>query len=233
MSCASVADLQRVGPKLRHSPREAPLATSPGAAVSVAVIAVPRTGSLALLPHLEAHARGFAPQPPKLWARPALLHAHTSSRLVVLTVCREPRARLASLLRLLCSDRTRWAPAWCEALRLPRDSPARLAPALSALLEEDGVRARLVRSSPIFTPFATFYAAATEVVAWSETGGALHAALVRHGVLAASAPPISRAHESGGAAEEAGAPELQHLLGRLWPEDERVAREDLGRKFTA
>jgi len=185
-----------------------------------------------VLPYLEAHARHFAPQPPQLWARPALLHASTSSRRVVLTVCREPHERLASLLRLLCSGRTRWAPVWCETLRLPTDSPAVLAPALSALLEENGVRARLVRSSPMFTPFATFYEGATKVVAWSERGDALRAELVLHGVLDPSAPPISRAHESAGSfGEEPSEPELQRLLGRLWPEDERVAREDPGRKF--
>ena len=233
LSRASVADLHRVGPTLRHPFGEAPLATVPDAAISVAVITAPRCGSLALLPYLEAHARHFAPQPPQLWSRPALLHAHTSSRSVVLTVYREPHARLASLLRLLCSGRTRWAHVLCEALQLPTDSPARLAPALSALLKEGGARARLVRMLPIFTPFATFYGGATEVVAWSERSCALRAALVHYGVLAPSAPPISRAHESGGAAEAASAPELGRLLGHLWPEDERVAREDPGLKFRA
>ena len=266
---ASVSALASAGPTLWHSLDEAPLATpADDATRSVAVTQPSRTGSLARLGWLALHATGLAAQPPDLWRRPALLHAPTSPRRVVITVFRAPRARLASLLSLLCSERARWTPAWREALRLPSGSPAALAPALCALLEAGGARARLVRAAPIFIPFATrvpacgkrpgqherarrrswprspslpyppfpyaqhrYYRAATHVVPWSETSDALRHRLVTLGVVGPRAPRVPRSHVSPGDAEPAAPAALERLLRLLWPEDERLGRDDPDEKF--
>ena len=76
-----------------------------------------------------------------------------------------------------------------------------------------------------------YYRAATHVVPWSETSDALRHRLVTLGVVGPRAPRVPRSHVSPGDAEPAAPAALERLLRLLWPEDERLGRDDPDEKF--